>query len=338
MQTAEINFTNARIDRVIPLNMPVNMPRRGGDDLARLEKEAVMLSAGLAGGGVPATRATLAQLKMLSGMVGQFGTKSAAVKAMIGSAIAKAQRQLQELEDEEHRRGSIDSAEVKFDRIIYDMLSPRAKKFFDAIDEDKAYVIAPINKDGDVVATAAKKVKGSDLRKKLTFIKFQSLDTDSKKKILTDTFGAEEAEHEGTPLTKWALKKRKRELAKLHEALDDLEAYKALTISQKFPHDVADDLIERNHKAIALAHAQIDEVNAQYDAVLADMENGVAKAKLRASKLKMKKLLKEDVIEVVLLEQSSATPHISGGVSVANAESGLAAPNTGTGYSKHYNS
>ena len=284
-----------------------------------IEKEALMLQADLGSGNLSKTRATLKQLKQLAGMLGRVGSDAGKAQSTINSAISKAQRQIDQLEMEESAKDNKADAQEQFEILVYGTMSATAKKFYDGIDANTLYTIAPVGDKGAVVQQAAKTIDGKSLKRLVSLIKFHSMDTDHKKKILYATFGADAVEGEGTPKDKELLLKKKQELLELHEALDDMEAYKALMISHKYKADIAAAMIKKNHKIIAAAHAQIDEVSKKYDDLIRDVDNGMAMAILKAAKLKMKTMLKENVIDHVLLDQELAATSISGGVHVAQA-------------------
>ena len=319
MQQA-INIASAR---VLPF-MSAPLCRYEGDDNYGIEKEALRLQADVSSGGVSKTRSVLNQLKQLAGMVGRVGKKTMQVQGIISNAIAKAQKHLTELEMEERATVNNVDAQAKFEMIVYVTMSPQTQKFYDSIDAHMKYTIAPVNDHGHIVSEAAKNVDGKTLKRLVSLIRFHSLDTDHKKKILSVTFGAGAAEGEGTPKNKALLIKKRKELLKLHDALDDMEAYKAFVISHKYRASVAAEMIRNNHEVIAQAHEQIDEVRRKYDILIRDIDNSMAMATLKAAKLKMKRMLNHDVIECVMLEQKVDEPSISGGVSAIEATPNLA--------------
>ena len=85
-------------------------------------------------------------------------------------------------------------------------------------------------------------------------------------------------------------------------------------------------MIDKNHQAIIVAHDQIDEVARKYDELIADVNNGMAMATLKVAKLKMKKILKDDVIDHILLDQpvTATAQTISGGMPAVETLSGFA--------------
>jgi hypothetical protein len=289
-------------------------PKMRKGDSEGIEREAINLQASLGSGNLSVTRSTLRQLRMLAGMVGGLGKRSAQVQGTINSAIAKAQSKISQLEMEENNPVVTQGQQAKFQTAIYSLLSTRAKRFFDDIDEDASFTIAPVMEDGELAHHAKKKVDGKTLKRLITLIKFHSLDTTNKKKVLYEAFGSEAAEEEGTPKDVVLLAKKKKELLNLHEALDTMEAYKAYVISMKYKPDVAAVMIEKNHQKVMLAHEQIDEVAHQYDDLISDVNNGMAMAKVKVAKLKMKRMLKEDIIDHMLLDQETNAPVISGGL------------------------
>lgn len=311
-------------ETAIPPALPPQafMRSGGGVSAIKIKKEVLRLVAELAeaGGNLSQARATLAQLRMLSGMAGRAGHKSSQLQGLIGSAMTKVQRLIEQLEEEENQRNAALDPEHKFELLVYGAMSVKAKAFYDAIDEDAHYHIAHINANGEIVHGATRPVDGKTLRQRMRLIKFHSLDTAHKKKILHDTFGAGKAEAEGTPKDKELLIKRHNEMHELHIALGDMEAYKAHMLA----HEGNKAAIEENHQLIADAHIQIDEVIARYKEVIANPDDGEAVARLKAAKLKMKHMLKEDVIGHVLLEQPSGTHTVSGGVSTTDVEVGKA--------------
>ncbi len=300
-------------------NMNPDMKMKGDSalDAMSIEKQALNLQASLGSGSLGITRATLRQLRQLSGLVGRLGTKSAQVQGTISGAIAKAQRKVEQMEQEEGGRGDDANAQEKFQIAIYGFMSAGAKKFYDNINENASFDLAVVNDDGELDPTHKKHIDGKTLKRLVSIIKFHSLDTASKKKVLYDTFGSDVAEEEGTPKDKAVLAKKKKELLELHEALENMEAYKAYMITHKYRADVAAAMIEKNHKAMMLAHEQIDEVARKYDELMLDVDNGMAMATLKVAKLKMKKMLKEDIIEQTLLDQAPTAQTISGGVNAS---------------------
>ena len=293
-------------------------------DSSRIEGDALNIQAGL-GGSLSFVRSSLSQLKMLLGMVGK-GKQSAQAQSTITSAIAKAKSRIEQLESEENSKGGSVDLQAKFELVIYGLMSVRAKKFYDSIDENSTFHLAHVNEDGELSAHKVKHIDGKSIKRLLSLIKFHSLDTANKKKVLYDTFGAEAAEEEGTPKDKETLVKKKKELLELHEALDTIEAYKAYMITRKFKPDVAAAMIDKNHQAIIVAHDQIDEVARKYDELIADVNNGMAMATLKVAKLKMKKILKDDVIDHILLDQpvTATAQTISGGMPALETLSGFA--------------
>jgi len=306
------------------------LPRRlsavSKPNLHGIEAAALALMSELSSADLSKIKSIVSQLRGLSGMIGRVGSKAGGLQAMISAAIGKAQRQIAELELTEGRGGSIDP-EVKFEMSVYALMSDKAKEFYHEIDADTHYYLAPVNDDGEIVQYAAKKVHGKTLRRLLTLVKFHSFDTASKKKVLEESFGAEAAEGEGTPKDKALLEKKRNELYVVHEALDHLEAYKAYIISRKHEDDIATEMIANNHEIIVRAHDQIDEVIRKYDVLTKDINSDMAMALLKVAKLKMKKMLKEDVINHVLLE-IVRPPSISGGIEVPS----VAPTTTGVGF------
>lgn len=289
-------------------------PKMRKGDADGVEREAINLQASLGSGSLGVTRATLRQLRLLAGMVGGLGKRSSQTQGTINSAIAKAQSKIKQLEMEETNYVTNEDKQEKFHIAIYGFLSVRAKRFYDSIDENESFTIAPVLDHGQLAHHANKKIDGKTLKRLVTFIKFHSLDTANKKKVLYDVFGSEAAEEEGTPKDSVMLAKKKMELLELHEALDTMEAYKAYIIKSKYKPDIAAAMIEKNHEKVLLAHEQIDEVAHQYDELIRDVNNGMAMAKIKVAKLKMKKMLKEDIIDQMLLDQESNAPVVAGGL------------------------
>lgn len=300
-------------------------PAMKKQDASGVEKEALNLQASLGSGSLSITRATLRQLRQLSGMVGGLGTKSAQVQGTINGAISKAQSKIAQMEMEEGNRLNDADAQEKFQAVIYSFMSVRAKKFYDSINENATFDLAVVNDDGELDHSKKKHIDGKTLKRLVSIIKFHSLDTASKKKALYETFGSEAAEEEGTPKDKAILAKKKKEILELHEALENMEAYKAYILLHKYRPDVAAAMIEKNHKAMVRAHEQIDEVARKYDELLNDMDNGMAMATLKVAKLKMKKMLKEDIIDQIMLDQAPAAQTISGAINANDTMSAFAA-------------
>jgi hypothetical protein len=295
-----------------------------------VEKEALNLQAGLSGSNLGATRATLRQLRMLAGSLTGSGKRAAAVQGTISGAIARAQSKIEQLEIEENRRAHSCDPGLKFDLAVYSMMSGRDRRFYDSIDEKQRFVLPVVTEEGELDPYAIRTLDGKSLKRLVSLLKFHSLDTAGKKKVLQDTFGTEAAEEEGTPRDAAVLRKKKEELLELHRALSDLEAYKAYLITRKYRPQVAALLIERNHKIIAGAHRRIDEVEARYDDALKDVDNGMAVAMLKASKLKMKQVLRDEVVEQVLLDQEATAPLITGGVPVSEPMAGFGSYGSGS--------
>lgn len=283
---------------------PVFCDRRIPDELRGIEAEAGAIRTALASASRDQTRRLLTQLKALSARMPVYSGRRARRSAgVIQAAITQAEQQLECLSDDEGQRLHDAHASPAFERHVYHAMSRRAKHFYDTIDGRSTYRLAPVSEGGQVLETVRRDVQGNELRKDFSLLKYHSMSEDRKREVLTRSFGT--ADH-GEPVAAdtAVLRREREELAPLRRALRMMEAYKAFTSMLRARGSVNRVMtaIASDHDHFARAHAQADALAAAYDRLLEDPRDEDAQMQLARVRARMKKTLKDDIIEGVLLD------------------------------------
>lgn len=222
---------------------------------------------------------------------------------MIQMAITQAEQQLEALSDESGRFKEDSHARHLFQVAVYATMSGQAKKFYNEIDKKTTYTLAPV-KDGMVVDTVKKEVHGEELRKKFSLLKYHSMSEAEKKDVLHSTFGMI---NDLIPDNLDKLKAERDDVFALHQALKDMEAYKAYMSISKLGGSIRNVLVDvaNDHEGFARAHVEVDMLVAAYDKLMVNPKDEQAIAAFKAARMKMRKTLKDDVIDKILLNNDS---------------------------------
>ncbi len=304
----------------------VLQPLQGAEleDLHTVDEEAHELKMALASANRDRTRIILDQMKSLAGRMPTQGRKARRSAGVLQAAITQAEQQLEALNDDEYRRTHDDAAVRRlFEIAVYSTMSKDAKMFYNNIEHDKTYKLVAVAPGGKVEKTIEKEVEGEHLRRHFSLLKFHSMSEAEKRQVLNETFGVDNAvEQVANDAAK--LKAEREELAHLHDALKDMEAYRAYISITHSHGNLRKVMVEiaLDHDHFQRAHKEVDALVQAYDAVLAAPDDEGAKVRLVEARRRMKKTLKDDIINDVLLDAND------GGVQPMRAPGEMLSPLT----------
>ena len=207
---------------------PVSYGDTAGNNPDVLEREAMSIKSELTGANRERTQDLISQLKGLQSRIPVGGRKSRRTSSVIATAIVQAQQQL-EVQMLDHSWRSSEVMPVVMEAALYHGMTVAQKAFYNDIEKKAEYNLAAVNEKGKIEATGEKKITGEELRKHFGVLQYHSLKESEKRELLSKTFGTA-APDEDTPKTKAQLKADQEELASIHRALHDMEAYKAYVL------------------------------------------------------------------------------------------------------------
>ncbi|MBY0407133.1 MAG: hypothetical protein K2Q01_05530 [Rickettsiales bacterium] len=274
------------------------------DDPCAVEAEAISLRQSLSSASRDRTRMVLEQLKALNSRLPPRGRHNRRSAGVIISAISQAEQQLEAQEDDYYLH-SHDSMATRraFAAAVYTVMSAADKEFYNQIEQKATYSIAPVSDEGVVVTSVKEEVTGEELQQRFSILKYHSMSEAEKRDVLNRTFGTNN-DSEVVATSKDVLKREREGLVELHQALKDMEAYKAyrhITGSLGYLMG-AMGKIGRDHEVFERAHEDVDALIRAYDKLIENPEDENARTQLKLFRARMKRTLKDDVINKLLLE------------------------------------
>lgn len=289
---------------------------RGKDamvDMDDLEAEAKDIKGRLVSADRYKTSQLLAQLRALGARMPAHGRRARRSANIIQMVITQAEQQLAALDEEQTMKHFEHFAHFAFQAVIYTAMSQQAKVFYNNIDANATYEVAPVTAGGVVVTDAKIEVDGEHLRSHFSMIKYHSMSESEKKDVLSKTFGTDK-DNELVSRDAAVLKRERDELGLLHRALEDMEAYKAFMGLSKSGLRVQKALIEiaYDHQGFARAHGEVDALLRAYDRLMQNPADEEAATALKLARARMKKTLKEEIIDRILLDADEGAPAKAG--------------------------
>lgn len=288
---------------------PVMQPVQGPDliDSHDVMQEALELRAQLRTANRDQTREVLEKLRCLSSRISGNGRRARRSAGIVQSSITQAQQQLETLSDEANYLEQFFASQKALELCVYVAMSKPAQEFYHAI-EQKTYHIAPVTRAGVVSVGEKREVEGEQLRHEFSMIKYHSMTEVEKRSMLNEALRMNESAELVSNNPDYLIVERKA-VAELHGYLRNMEAYKAyrnLTDRKGRPLDAMLE-IAREHDDFMRAHAAVDDLLRAYDRLILHIYDAEAIEDFKATRSRMKRILKEDIMERVLLDGDSAS-------------------------------
>jgi hypothetical protein len=300
------------------------------EERCAVEGEVSALMAQLASADQDKIRQIISRLQMLKSKAAPGSTASRRSYRVVADALAQAQLQLIDTMYDDWKDKPQFSFNTMFEVHVYASMGAQAQQFYNAIDQTASYTITPVVQNGQMLVTEQKQIEGKQLRRLFSVVKYHAMSEKDKKDILSKTFGTEAVEDD-KPKDATALKAEKEDLQHLHQALRDMEAYKAYILLSQSGGNLQGAMVRvaANHAVFTKAHSKVDEVIRVYTELMANPNDPVARAALKYTRFQLRELLRDEVVNKVLLESVEQPPAISATLGAAFAGPGLPGPLAG---------
>lgn len=299
----------------------------GGKLLAALEERAALIMSQIASSNDPSQLRSLAnEARMLITQIPQGSTRAGTTRALIDAAVQSGEQRASEAEGDEGSQalsggggGPRSLGSSAFQSQMLQLMSSQERQFMNSLEDNKQYKMASIDKDGNVTETG-KSVEGAQLKEDFARVKYHSLTEEQQAGVTLP---------DGTKATHMTPEQENKELDKLNKSLDDLEGYKAHKLmEQGASRDECKECHRHFDKAREQVHGIQDRIRRRQELREngKDTEANMENAMIQVDKGRLRKTLKDEVIDDALLGEGkqgsemkiSAASPADHGLKVAN--------------------